>query len=73
MNVLELLTYSNMLLVQGTYASIFVQSMPPLLVQRFILNLRQLSHTGQASSASIPDEQHLSRIPVSFRRSLCIF
>lgn len=36
---------------------------PPLLVQRFILNLRQLNHTVNTNS----DAQHFSRFSVSFR------
>ncbi|EKM60224.1 uncharacterized protein PHACADRAFT_203473 [Phanerochaete carnosa HHB-10118-sp] len=50
----------------GSYVNAFAQFMPPLLVQRFILNLRQLSPTAEASENN-SDAQHFSRSSISFR------
>ncbi|EKM60218.1 uncharacterized protein PHACADRAFT_189352 [Phanerochaete carnosa HHB-10118-sp] len=65
-NVLQLSTYSTNLVLEGTYVSYFVQYLPPLLVQRFILDLRQLNHTTEANRNN-SDMQHFSRFSVSFR------
>ncbi|EKM60189.1 uncharacterized protein PHACADRAFT_246036 [Phanerochaete carnosa HHB-10118-sp] len=64
-SILQLLTYSSRLEDTGTYAIVFIQSLPPLLVQRFILNLRQL---GPATEASEPGfgAQHVSRLSLRF-------
>ncbi|EKM56299.1 uncharacterized protein PHACADRAFT_207577 [Phanerochaete carnosa HHB-10118-sp] len=65
LNIWDLLTYTNPSLGDAAnYADIFVLYMPPLLVQRFMLNLRQLNHTASQSSS---DPQHFSRFSVSFR------
>ncbi|EKM60183.1 uncharacterized protein PHACADRAFT_246023, partial [Phanerochaete carnosa HHB-10118-sp] len=45
---------------------IIVSYMPLLLVHRFILNLRQLNHTAEASDNST-NAQRSSRFSVSFR------
>ncbi|EKM60199.1 uncharacterized protein PHACADRAFT_203457 [Phanerochaete carnosa HHB-10118-sp] len=66
MSILQLLTYSSGPAEGGTYATSFVKYMPPLLIQRFILNLRQLNSTAQASENN-SDAQHFSRFSVSFR------
>ncbi|EKM60203.1 uncharacterized protein PHACADRAFT_189335 [Phanerochaete carnosa HHB-10118-sp] len=66
MSILELTTYSNDFADEGTYAAGFVQYMPPLLIQRFILNLRQLNPTAQASENN-SDARHFSRFSVNFR------
>ncbi|EKM60222.1 uncharacterized protein PHACADRAFT_246061 [Phanerochaete carnosa HHB-10118-sp] len=70
MSVLELLTYSTKFMYrsEGTYATIFLQFLPPLLVQRFILNLSRLSHTAEICGTST-SEQHPSLTPLSFRVS----
>ncbi|EKM56266.1 uncharacterized protein PHACADRAFT_207547 [Phanerochaete carnosa HHB-10118-sp] len=64
-NILQLLTYSAKGLTIGAYTIDFLQSMPPLLVQRFILNLRQLNLGAMTESNS--DARHFSRFSVNFR------
>ncbi|EKM60225.1 uncharacterized protein PHACADRAFT_246073 [Phanerochaete carnosa HHB-10118-sp] len=66
MSILQLLTYSTSLVGDGTYATGFIQYLPPLLVQRFILNLRQHDYNAQASENN-SDAQHVSRLTMSFR------
>ncbi|EKM56310.1 uncharacterized protein PHACADRAFT_207584 [Phanerochaete carnosa HHB-10118-sp] len=48
----------------GNYSNPFIRFVPPLLIQRFILNLRQPNHTANDSSS---DTHHLSHL--SFRVS----
>ncbi|EKM56280.1 uncharacterized protein PHACADRAFT_193899 [Phanerochaete carnosa HHB-10118-sp] len=65
MNILQLLTYSSTL-EQGIYLNSFLQTMPPLLVQRFMLNLRQVNPAARGRSS----EQSRSRISsIIFRAS----
>lgn len=62
-NIFQLLTFFSSF-AQGAYAADFLQSMPPLLVQRFLLNLRRLDHrTGNVESYA----DNFSRFSVSFR------
>ncbi|EKM56292.1 uncharacterized protein PHACADRAFT_207573 [Phanerochaete carnosa HHB-10118-sp] len=63
-SILELLTFSQTSVTGGNYADAFIQYMPLLLVQRFILNLRQLNRTTYESNS---DAQHFSRFSASFR------
>ncbi|EKM56295.1 uncharacterized protein PHACADRAFT_207575 [Phanerochaete carnosa HHB-10118-sp] len=65
-NILDLLTFSDSNFYTGTYANIFIKYMPPLLVQRFILNLRQLNRTAGEDNS---DAQQFSRLSISFRMS----
>ncbi|EKM56286.1 uncharacterized protein PHACADRAFT_253332 [Phanerochaete carnosa HHB-10118-sp] len=64
-NILQLLTYSDRF-SNGSYADGFLQSMPSLLMQRFMLNLRQPDHSTGESEL---DEGHSSSLSLSFRRS----
>ncbi|EKM56360.1 uncharacterized protein PHACADRAFT_207614 [Phanerochaete carnosa HHB-10118-sp] len=62
-NTLQLLTYSSASF-HGSFAEVFIQLMPAILVQRFMLNLRQLGHTsGEISS----DPEPSSRLSMNFR------
>ncbi|EKM56285.1 uncharacterized protein PHACADRAFT_207564 [Phanerochaete carnosa HHB-10118-sp] len=65
MNILQLLTFTDAF-VEANYADAFLQFMPAVLVQRFMLNLRQLSfHTDDQESIS--DAQHFSLLSINFR------
>ncbi|EKM56346.1 uncharacterized protein PHACADRAFT_207607 [Phanerochaete carnosa HHB-10118-sp] len=62
-NIWDILTYSNSNFAEGNYAINFTGYLPPLLVQRFILNLRQLDYAANESSS---DAQHSSHFSVRF-------
>ncbi|EKM60270.1 uncharacterized protein PHACADRAFT_189403 [Phanerochaete carnosa HHB-10118-sp] len=64
MNILQLLTFSNGISIFENYAFFLLQSMPLVMVQRFILNLRQLNH---ATGSSNSDVKHFSRFSLHFR------
>lgn len=65
MNILQVVTYSTGLAGGAAYAIVFLQALPPLLVQRFMLNLRQLSAPPvDSAAANVAD---LSRFSVHFR------
>ncbi|EKM60284.1 uncharacterized protein PHACADRAFT_189418 [Phanerochaete carnosa HHB-10118-sp] len=63
-NILQLLTFSNNFAAFDDHADVLLQSMPLVMTQRFILNLRQLNHTSRSSNS---DALHFSRFSVNFR------
>ncbi|GJE96339.1 hypothetical protein PsYK624_125330 [Phanerochaete sordida] len=66
-NILQLLSYSTALSsTQISYASSFLIALPPLLMQRFMMNLRTLSG-APGDTRSTSDARHFSRFSVSFR------
>ncbi|EKM56281.1 uncharacterized protein PHACADRAFT_207561 [Phanerochaete carnosa HHB-10118-sp] len=62
-NIYQLLTFQSSS-TNGLYAESFIESMPPVLVQRFMLNLRQLSHASDEISSG---NEHSSSRSVNFR------
>ncbi|GJE98347.1 hypothetical protein PsYK624_145750 [Phanerochaete sordida] len=62
-NVLQIVTFSSGF-PNASDVDAFVQAMPPLLVQRFMLNLRQLDKVNEESAVNA---QHSSRFSLSFR------
>lgn len=66
MNVAQVLTYSRANDYYGNSANTFLQNIPPILVQRFMLNLRAFSGPGRADSGE-SDAAHFSRFSISFR------
>ncbi|EKM56378.1 uncharacterized protein PHACADRAFT_207631 [Phanerochaete carnosa HHB-10118-sp] len=62
-NILQLLTFLNSPF-EGAYIDGFLQTMPSVLVSRFMLNLRQLNRTAGENNS---DARHFSRFSASFR------
>ncbi|GJE99206.1 hypothetical protein PsYK624_154550 [Phanerochaete sordida] len=65
MNVAQIITFSESNETWGNFVDIFLQNTPPILVQRFMLNLREFNKSERAEDNS--DPEHFSRFSVSFR------
>ncbi|GJE99216.1 hypothetical protein PsYK624_154650 [Phanerochaete sordida] len=65
MNIAQVITFSEANETWGNFANLFLQNTPPILVQRFMLNLREFNSAESAEGNS--DFEHFSRFSVSFR------